>query len=240
MRRKEFRDLASPEEARQIVDALDLRPDDETVPLREARGRVLAARIDAALDVPGFDRASVDGYAVQAADTFGADEAEPVRLDLAGEVHAGVAPDVRVDAGTCVEVSTGAVMPPGADAVVMVERTERDDEAVLVRTSLAPGDRVMFAGADVAAGERALGPGTVLTPREVGLLSALGVEAVPVRGRPTVGVISTGDELVRPGQPLDSDAGEIHDVNSYTIATDRKSTRLNSSHITRSRMPSSA
>ncbi|PSQ33653.1 molybdopterin biosynthesis protein [Halobacteriales archaeon SW_12_69_24] len=190
MRRKEFRDLASPEEARQVVDALDLRPDDETVPLREARGRVLAARIE-----------------------------EPVRLDLAGEVHAGVAPDVRVDAGTCVEVSTGAVLPPGADAVVMVERTERDDGAVLVRTSLAPGDRVMFAGADVAAGERALGPGTVLTPREVGLLSALGVEAVPVRGRPTVGVISTGDELVRPGQPLDSDAGEIHDVNSYTIAT---------------------
>ena len=82
--RRQFRDLAPPEEAREVIDSLDLRPDDETVPLREARGRVLAERIDAELDVPGFDRASVDGYAVQAADTFGADEADPARLELAG------------------------------------------------------------------------------------------------------------------------------------------------------------
>ncbi|MFT4884670.1 MAG: putative molybdopterin biosynthesis protein [Natronomonas sp.] len=116
-------------------------------------------------------------------------------------------------------MSTGAVLPPGADSVVMVERTDREDDTVLVRTSLAPGDRVMFAGADVAAGERALGPGTVLTPREIGLLSALGVDEVPVRGEPTVGIISTGDELVRPGDSLNSDAGEIYDVNSYTTAT---------------------
>ncbi|PSP77991.1 molybdopterin biosynthesis protein [Halobacteriales archaeon QS_4_69_225] len=219
MSRKEFRDLAPPEEAREAIGSLDLRPDDETVPLREARGRVLAERVDADLDVPGFDRASVDGYAVRAADTFGADEADPARLELVGEVHAGAEPDVKVGDGECVEVSTGAVLPPGADAVVMVERTDREDDAVLVRTSLAPGDRVMFAGADVAAGGRALGPGTVLTAREIGLLSALGVEEVPVRGRPTVGIISTGDELVRPGEDLESDAGEIYDVNSYTTAT---------------------
>jgi molybdenum cofactor synthesis domain-containing protein len=219
MSRKEFRDLASPEAAREAIDALELRPDDETVPLWAARGRVLAERVDAALDVPGFDRASVDGYAVKAADTFGADEADPARLRLTGEVHAGVEPDVEVGEGACVEVSTGAVLPPGADAVVMVERTDRDGDEVLVRTSLAPGDRVMFAGADVAAGERALGPGTVLTPREIGLLSALGVDEVPARGRPTVGIVSTGDELVRPGDPLDSDAGEIYDVNSDTTAT---------------------
>ena len=219
--RRQFRDLAPPEEAREVIDSLDLRPDDETVPLREARGRVLAERIDAELDVPGFDRASVDGYAVQAADTFGADEADPARLELAGEVHAGAEPDVEVGDGECVEVSTGAVLPPGADAVVMVERTDRESggDTVLVRTSLAPGDRVMFAGADVAAGERALGPGTVLTAREIGLLSALGVDEVPVRGMPTVGIISTGDELVRPGEDLRSDAGEIYDVNSYATAT---------------------
>ena len=221
MSRKEFRDLAPPEEAHEAIRSLDLRPDDETVPLREARGRVLAERIDAELDVPGFDRASVDGYAVQAADTFGADEADPARLELAGEVHAGAEPDIEVGDGECVEVSTGAVLPPGADAVVMVERTDRKSgsDTVLVRTSLAPGDRVMFAGADVAAGERALGPGTVLTAREIGLLSALGVDEVPVRGRPTVGIISTGDELVRPGEDLHSDAGEIYDVNSYATAT---------------------
>ena len=220
MDRKQFRDLADPEVARETIASLDLAPEAETVPLREARGRVLAGRVDADLDVPGFDRASVDGYALRAADTFGADEADPVAFRLVGEVHAGSEPDVDVGAGECAEISTGAVLPPGADAVVMVERTDPGDaDEVLVRTSLAPGDRVMFAGADIAAGERALGPGTVVTAREVGLLSAIGVDEVPVRGVPTVGIVSTGDELVRPGDPLDSDTGQIYDVNSYTTAT---------------------
>ena len=252
--RKEFRDLAPPEEAHDAIASLDLTPESETVPLAEARGRVLADRLDADLDVPGFDRASVDGYAVQAADTFGADEADPARLELIGEVHAGEVPEVTVGPGECAEISTGAVVPDGVDAVVMVERTDRASETdadratsaeqssagrsseqgpredgerndpgaaseeVLARTALAPGDRIMFAGADVAAGERALGPGTQITAREIGLLSALGVDEVPVRGRPTVGIVSTGDELVRPGDPLESAAGQIYDVNSYTIA----------------------
>ncbi|WP_276279388.1 molybdopterin biosynthesis protein [Halorussus caseinilyticus] len=219
--RKEFRDLADPEDARQAIASLDLTPDPEQVPLAEARGRVLAERIDAALDVPGFDRASMDGYAVRARDTFGADESDPASLELAGAVHAGEEPDVAVEEGHAVEISTGAVMPEGADAVVMVERTEESDdgETVLVRTAVAPGDHVMLAGADVAAGERALGPGTRLTAREIGLLSALGVESVPVGGKPTVGIVSTGDELVRPGEEVDSAAGQIYDVNSYTVAT---------------------
>jgi len=216
--RRQFRDLRPPAEARAAIEDLDLSPDDETVPLDDARGRVLAERIDAALDVPGFDRASVDGYAVRARDTFGADEADPAVLDRIGTVHAGAEPDVEVREGTCAEISTGAVMPPGADAVVMVERTDEVDGGIAIRTSVAPGDRVMVAGADVAAGSRALGPGTLLTPREIGLLSALGVDEVPVRGRPTVGIVSTGDELVRPGEDLNSDAGQIYDVNSYTIA----------------------
>ncbi|MDG5777630.1 molybdopterin biosynthesis protein [Haloarculaceae archaeon H-GB2-1] len=216
--RKEFHDLAPPEDAHEAIASLDLGGDTESVSLDDARGRVLAERVDAGLDVPGFDRASMDGYAVRARDTFGADEADPVALDLIGEVHAGVEPSVTVEEGTAAEISTGAVVPQGADAVVMVERTTERDGVVEVETGLAPGDNVMFAGADIAAGERALGPGTEITPREIGLLSALGVDEVPVRGTPTVGIISTGDELVRPGQSLNSDAGQIFDVNSYTIA----------------------
>ena len=216
--RKQFRDLRPPSEAHEAIESLDLTPDPETVPLDEARGRVLADRIDAELDVPGFDRASVDGYAVRARDTFGADEADPVVLEPIGTVHAGSEPDVEVTEGTCAEISTGAVMPDGADAVVMVERTDETEDGVAIRTSVAPGDAVMVAGTDVAAGSRALGPGTLLTAREIGLLSALGVDAVPVRGKPTVGIVSTGDELVRPGEELNSAAGQIYDVNSYTIA----------------------
>ncbi|MDB9252040.1 molybdopterin biosynthesis protein [Halorubrum ezzemoulense] len=227
--RKEFRDLATPEAAREAIESLDLSPTPETVSLADARGRVLAERVDAAIDVPGFDRASMDGYAVRARETFGADEADPAELDLVGAVHAGAAPDVTVEPGTCAEISTGAVMPDGADAVVMVERTDElgsggdgvDDDGhsrIAVRTSVAPGDHVMTAGTDIAAGARALGPGTRLTPREIGLLSALGVDEVPVEGRPRVGIVSTGDELVRPGEALNPDRGEIYDVNSTTIA----------------------
>ena len=216
--RKEFRDLAPPEDAHAAIASLDLSPGTETVALSDANGRVLAERVDAALDVPGFDRASMDGYAVRARDTFGADEADPAVLDQIGTVHAGEEPDVTVESGTCAEISTGAVMPDGADAVVMVERTDEVADGIAIRTSLAPGDHVMLAGADIAAGARALGPGTELTPREIGLLSALGVDEVPVRGKPRVGIVSTGDELVRPGEELHSERGQIYDVNSYTVA----------------------
>ncbi|MBX0287245.1 molybdopterin biosynthesis protein [Halomicroarcula sp. F28] len=216
--RREFRDLATPEEARAVVEGLDIDPGTEAVPLADARDRVLAERVDATLDVPGFDRASMDGYAVRARDTFGAGEATPETLELAGTVHAGEEPDVTVDAGTAAEISTGAVMPDGADAVVMVERTTETDDGVEIRTAVTPGEHVMLAGADIAAGARALGPGTHLTPREIGLLAALGVDEVEVQSRPRVGIVSTGDELVRPGDELDSAAGQIYDVNSDTIA----------------------
>lgn len=216
--RVEFRDLTDPETARETIAGLDLGGGAEDVPLDDARGRVLARRVDATIDVPGFDRASMDGYAVSARETFGADETDPVTLDVGGAVHAGHAPDAEVSEGTAVEISTGAVLPPGADAVVAVERTSRDGDRVAIRTTVTPGENVMLAGADIAAGERALGPGTELTAREIGLLAALGVDAVPVRSKPRVGIVSTGEELVRPGGELDHAAGQIYDVNTHTVA----------------------
>jgi len=220
--RREFKDLVSPEVAHKTIETLELDPGTEEITLSNADGRILAERIDATLDVPGFDRASMDGYAVNARDTFGADEADPVVLEQIDAVHAGTTPSVEVVPGTCAEISTGAVMPPGADAVVIVERTDEqtagETTEIEIRTSVAPGDSVMAAGADIAAGARAIGPGTVLTPREIGLLAALGYKSIPVRAKPRVGIVSTGDELVRPGQELDSSRGQIYDVNSDTIA----------------------
>jgi len=217
--RRQFRDLIDAAEAQRLIDALPIEPARaHPVPLENAVGRVLAAAQTAPIDVPGFDRAAMDGYAVRAADTFAASETDPVSLRLSGAIHAGEPATQTVSAGSCVEISTGAVMPAGGDAVVIVERTERSDDEVAVYRPVAPGQNMMAAGADIAAGTPALRAGTIIAPRVVGLLAAMGVDEVLVRDRPQVGIISTGDELVRPGETLTPTAGQIYDVNSYTVA----------------------
>ena len=212
---KEFRSLIPLEEAKSIVLDHAPRTVEEAVPLERARGAVLAEKIISAVDVPGFSRASMDGYAVHAADTLESREDRPVRLRLAGSVPMGASADVQVAKGEAVEVSTGSMMPPGADAVVMIEYSQHEGDEILIRRPVHAGENVQAAGSDIALGEAVLFPGTRLAARELGVLAALGREKVIVRSL-RVGVASTGNELVPPGRLLGP--GQIYDINSYSIA----------------------
>ncbi len=187
------------------------------VPLAEALGRVLATEVAAAIDVPGFARANMDGFAVRAEDTFGASEEQPVELELLAETaHVGSAPTAEVAAGTGMTIATGAMAPRGADAVVMVEDTDVEGDRLIVRRAVAPGTHIAAAGSDMARGEVVLRAGDRLSSRDTGVLAALGVAEVDVAARPRVHLFSTGDELVRPGAPLPP--GGIHDCNGRLLA----------------------
>ncbi|OYT52697.1 molybdopterin molybdenumtransferase MoeA [Candidatus Bathyarchaeota archaeon ex4484_135] len=199
-----------------IINTLEPRPlGTEEVRLEEALGRVLAEDVEAPIDVPGFRRALMDGYAVRAQDTFGASVEEPARLKLVGRVEMGQAATVSVGPGECVEVSTGSMLPEGADAVVRLEDTVLHGQDVLVFEPAVPGQNVMEAGVDIKAGELVLRAGDFLTPQKLGVVSALGLRTVRVFRRPRVAVISTGVELVRPGEPLGP--GKIYDINWLTV-----------------------
>ncbi|MEM3012605.1 MAG: molybdopterin molybdotransferase MoeA [Candidatus Hadarchaeales archaeon] len=174
----------------------------EEVGIWEAAGRVLAGEVRCGVDLPPFDRAIYDGYAVRAEDTFGAEEDAPVSLRRLGEVEAGEWPSVRVKKGGCVRVATGAPLPPGADAVVMKEYTAEEGGKVRVYRPVSPGENVWRRGAERRRGDLLLTPGRVLTSREVGALAASGVGRVRVYARPRVGVMATGDELEEPGKRL--------------------------------------
>jgi len=157
----------------------------------------------------------MDGFAVRAADTFEAREDRPIALKLAGCILPGINPDIKIEDGEAAEIATGAVMPAGADAVVMVEFTRNNEELLILRP-VSINENVMHAGADIMAGERILKKGTSLGPRETGLLAATGRGTVMVN-RLTVGLISTGNELVRPGDELRP--GQIYDINSFSIGS---------------------
>jgi len=195
----------------------------ERVPIVDALGRVLAADVASPVDVPPFDRSVVDGFAVRAADTSGASEAAPRPLALNGAILAcGTMPgeSATVAAGTATVIATGAMVPRGADAVVMVEWTDPAGDAaapsIAVRKAVAPGQAIAFAGSDIARGETVLRRGALLGSREIGMLAACGVAAVEVVRRPRVAVLSTGDELVAPGAALPPAA--IYDSNAAILA----------------------
>jgi molybdenum cofactor synthesis domain-containing protein len=211
-----FRKLLTLDEAREAIAHLELaKLGTEQVPLLKAYNRVLADDVTSTLDIPPFNRSTVDGYAVKAADTSGADEKEPVRLKVCGVVNIGEPPRVTVSAGEAAEIVTGAPIPEGADAVVMVEDTEKTGDGVRVFTAATQGENVMKKGADIKRGETVLRAGQVLGSREVGVLAALGMAGVKVHRVPRVAVLSTGGEVTEPGKPLP--AGKIFDINAYTL-----------------------
>jgi len=219
VKQQQFLDVVPLREARLRWDAaLDLAPRPaERVALADAHGRVLAEDIVAPGDVPAFDRANVDGFAVHAADTFGASEREPVSLPLVGAaIDAGHAPSGELAAGTAVAIATGGVVPRGADAIVMVEDTESDGDRVLIHRPVAPGGRISLAGSDVARCEVVLRKGALLGARETGTLAACGLASVMCTGRVRVAIISTGDEIVPPGTQLAP--GQVHDANTTLLA----------------------
>jgi molybdenum cofactor synthesis domain-containing protein len=207
------------DEARAIVDgAIQLIERTETVPLLKANERVLAQEIVSSADVPPFSRAAMDGYAVRAADTAGATRTSPRRLQRIETVFTGQVPQRGVDAGQCAEVATGAPMPDGADAVVMVEDTDIDESGrVAVFAPVESRQNIGHQGADIRKGQRVLEPGTALNASRIGALAALGMTDVRVYGKPSVAILSTGNEIVDPGQTLAP--GQIYDINRITIST---------------------
>jgi molybdopterin molybdotransferase len=190
----------------------------ERIALRDAGGRVIAAPPAASMDVPPFDRAAMDGYAVRAEDTFGAGRYDPKVLRSIETVHTAQVATRAIGAGECIQIATGAPMPQGADAVVMVEETERvgGTDEVRVFTPVYPRQHVGRRAADIAAGRPVLQEGDVLNPSRIGALAAVGTLDVEVYARPRIAILSTGNEIVEPGRALGP--GQIYDINRFTLS----------------------
>jgi putative molybdopterin biosynthesis protein len=206
------------EAERRFRAALDLTPRGrDTVPLEAALGRVLAVDVVSAVDVPSFDRSNVDGFAVVAEDTFGASEEVPRTIPLGEEtIDTGVVPTTVIRPGTAVAIATGGMVPRGADAVVMIEDAEIDGRRLRIARATTPGSGVSFAGTDITSGETVLRRGQLLTSRDTGVLAAIGVATVEVWRKPVVGILSTGDEIIAPGERMRP--AKVYDSNGQVLA----------------------
>lgn len=212
-----FRKLLSLDEARQVINK-HFKPKPlgvESIPLLEALNRVLAEDIIAPLDIPPFNRSTVDGYAVRAEDTYGAEENRPIELKICGAVNVGELPKMAVKQSEAAEIVTGAPIPKGADAVVMVEYTERKNNILYIFRAVAKHGNVMKAGSDIKKGEKILSAEQMLGSSEIGVLAALGLAKIKVRVVPRVAVLSTGAEVTEPGRKLPP--GKIYNINAYSL-----------------------
>jgi len=188
----------------------------EEVSLMEAYSRILAEDIIAPIDVPHFRRSTMDGYAVRAEDTFGASEDNPKKLKLVNKIEIGELAKVKVGFGEAVEVSTGSMVPEGANAVLMLEHAEKINNEIIVFKATSPGENIIEVGFDIKKGEKILFKGEFLSARKLGILASLGIPRVKVYRKPKVAIISTGCELLSPGNQLKP--GKIYDINSTTIS----------------------
>jgi len=190
-------------------------PRDTIVPVSCAVGQVSSEDIISKIDVPPFDRATYDGYAVRASDTFGAAENAPVDLKLAGRIMAGTWPKIHLRPGSCVEITTGAPLPRGSNAVVMSEHAVAENRTVVVYKAVSPGENVTLRGSDIKKGQTVLRRLKQLSHIDVAVLAAVGVKKIRVRDKPKVAIISNGSELVKPGEKLRP--GKIYDVNGTSL-----------------------
>lgn len=213
-----FSELTDLESALQSLRSCVVPLDEETVPLEHALARTLSRDVASADAVPSFDKSAMDGYAVRAAETFGANPTDPVSLRVIGEILPGDEGDVEVGAGEAVRIMTGGAFPKGADAVLMAELATDFGESIQVHGSVVPGRNVAFAGEDIEKGDVVLKRGRVLRPADVGVLASIRMLEVAVARRPTVGILSTGNELVEPGAAEAGRKGRV--VNSCRFLLD--------------------
>ena len=212
-----FRNVISLDAARAILDSTGSPIDrSETVSLEHANGRVLARDVVAGADVPPFTRAGMDGYAVRARDTAGATRERPRILKQIGTLFSGQVSTLVVGEGECFEISTGAPMPEGADAVLIVEDTASDDVMVRAFAEVRPQQNVGRRGGDISAGDVVVAAGETVNSSRIGALAAIGTSAVQVYERPRVAILSTGNEIIEPGRALEP--GQIYDINRFTLS----------------------
>ncbi len=209
-----------------IIDKAEKRK--RMINIENSCGEILSEPIKSPINVPNFDKSIYDGYAVKAEDTFGTSESDPIELKKVGEIRAGQSTG-KINSGECMEIATGAPLPKGSNAVIMVEKTERNGENIIIKEGLHPDQNTIKAGKDISKGETILKKGKRLSYKDTGLISSLGINEVHIYEKPQIGVISTGDEIISPDQELKP--GLAYDINGRAITDALKNMGASSSFL---------